>query len=198
MLLIACLAGVFLGLVGATAALLALRTLGRLRRSLALLQRNGSRESFAQAVTRQIIAVNALRREVDALGEHIADVDDLRARVGEVEDAVERGMRPLAAGSGGSGGLHRVALVRYDAYPGVGGRMSWSVAMLDDVGNGLVMTAINSRTESRSYAKVIVDGRARQALSDEEKRAVRQAGGKRIRRPKTPAPVAMDALKQPA
>ncbi|MGI8870277.1 MAG: DUF4446 family protein [Mycobacteriales bacterium] len=200
MLLVLCCTGVLLGLVGVAAAFLAMRTLGRLRRNLALLQRNGSRESFAQAVTRQIIAVNGLRREVDALGDRIADVDDLRVRLGDAEDAVERGMRPGAVSENGSGagGLHRVALARYDAYPGMGGRMSWSVAMLDDAGSGLVMTAINSRSESRSYAKVVVGGKARQELSDEEKRVVRQARGKRQRRSKAPMPVEMAGLKHPA
>lgn len=194
MLLILALVGALLGILGLIAGFLALRTLGRMRRNLALLQRDGSRESFAQAVTRQIVAVDALRGQVGGLGDRVADLDAIRQRLGELEDRAERGpvTAPVTGSGRTTGGLHRVALVRYDAYPGMGGRMSWSVAMLDDHGSGLVLTGINSRSEARAYAKVMVDGTARQPLSGEEQRAVAQARGERRR------PSRVSALKQSA
>ncbi len=179
MLPLLAIAGAVCGIVGLVAGYLALRTLGRLRRTLALLHRDGTEDSFAQAVARQIAAVDALRIQAGAVDERIADLESLRTRIGELEDRAEQRPAPAAAPvtAGPAGGLHRVALVRYDAYPGMGGRMSWSVAMLDDVGNGLVLTAINARNEARTYARVMVDGACKQPLSDEEQRAVRQARG---------------------
>jgi hypothetical protein len=68
-----------------------------------------------------------------------------------------------------------VGLVRYDAFEDVGGRLSFSCAMLDDHGNGVVMTSINGRQDTRVYAKPIVDGHSQYNLSVEEEEAIRQA-----------------------
>lgn len=51
--------------------------------------------------------------------------------------------------------LQNFHLVRYDAFEDMGGRLSFSAALLDDHGNGLVITSINGRTETRTYAKPI-------------------------------------------
>lgn len=72
-------------------------------------------------------------------------------------------------------GLRRVGLVRYDALADMGGRMSFSVALLDEDANGVVISAINGRTESRCYGKMIAAGAAAQELSPEEKEAITQA-----------------------
>jgi hypothetical protein len=73
------------------------------------------------------------------------------------------------------GAVRRVGLVRYDAFEDVGGRLSFSCAMLDDHGNGVVMTSINGRQDTRVYAKPIVDGHSQYNLSVEEEEAIRQA-----------------------
>jgi Protein of unknown function (DUF4446) len=72
-------------------------------------------------------------------------------------------------------GLRRVGLVRYDALAEMGGRMSFSVALLDQNANGVVISAINGRTESRCYGKAVMGGAAEQELSPEEKEAIAQA-----------------------
>ncbi|MDT0303958.1 DUF4446 family protein [Streptomonospora wellingtoniae] len=68
-----------------------------------------------------------------------------------------------------------VAMVRYDALEEMSGARSFSLALLNAVGDGVVMTSINGRTESRTYAKSIGQGRAEEALSPEEYRAIRAA-----------------------
>ncbi len=73
------------------------------------------------------------------------------------------------------GSVRHVALVRYDAFEDVGGRLSFSCAMLDDHGNGVVLTSINGRQETRVYAKSVADGRSSYNLSSEEEEAIRQA-----------------------
>jgi Protein of unknown function (DUF4446) len=73
------------------------------------------------------------------------------------------------------GSVRRVGLVRYDAFEDVGGRLSFSCAMLDDHGSGVVVTSINGRQDTRVYAKPIVDGRSQYNLSVEEEEAIRQA-----------------------
>ena len=63
------------------------------------------------------------------------------------------------------GSVRHVALLRYDAFEDVGGRLSFSCAMLDDHGTGVVLTSINGRQETRVYAKPITDGRSTYNLS---------------------------------
>ena len=73
------------------------------------------------------------------------------------------------------GGVRHVSLLRYDAFEDVGGRLSFSCAMLDDHGSGVVITSINGRQETRVYAKPITDGTSTYNLSVEESEAIRQA-----------------------
>ena len=54
----------------------------------------------------------------------------------------------------------------------MGGRLSFSAAMLDDGGDGLVLTSIHGRTESRTYIKGVKSGATEASLSPEEQQAV--------------------------
>jgi len=78
-----------------------------------------------------------------------------------------------------AGAIRQLGIVRYDAFasggPSVGGRLSWSLALLDDSGDGVVLTAIHGRSEARSYAKSIAGWSCEQPLSPEEEQAVREA-----------------------
>nr|WP_082126682.1 DUF4446 family protein [Allosalinactinospora lopnorensis] len=71
--------------------------------------------------------------------------------------------------------IRDVAVVRYDALEEMSGARSFSLAILNAAGNGVVITSINGRTESRTYAKTIEGGEAAEALSPEEYRAIRAA-----------------------
>lgn len=68
--------------------------------------------------------------------------------------------------------LRHVAVVRYDAFDDHGGRLSFSAALLDDAGDGLVLTSIAGRSETRTYAKGVVAGDSQHALSPEEREAI--------------------------
>ena len=73
------------------------------------------------------------------------------------------------------GSVRHISLLRYDAFEDVGGRLSFSCAMLDDHGTGVVLTSINGRQETRVYAKPIAEGTSTYNLSVEESEAIRQA-----------------------
>jgi len=111
-----------------------------------------------------VAAVGLLRSpapggDIDALPE---DVLGLRQEVAA--------LRAEAAGA-----IRHLGIVRYDAFGDVGGRLSWSLALLDDGGNGVVMTAIHGRSEARSYAKSIAGWSCDQPMSPEEQEAVGSA-----------------------
>jgi hypothetical protein len=86
----------------------------------------------------------------------------------ESEQPRSGGTQPAA------GALRHVSVVRYDAFDDVAGRQSFTAALLDDRGEGLVITALHGRAESRTFLKG-VGGSARDELSPEEKRAVAYA-----------------------
>lgn len=75
------------------------------------------------------------------------------------------------------GSVRRVGLLRYDAFEDVGGRLSFSCALLDEHGNGVVLTSINGRQETRVYAKPVAGGASSHNLSLEEEEAIRRALG---------------------
>ena len=74
-----------------------------------------------------------------------------------------------------SAALRHVAVVRYDAFTDTGGQLSWSMALLDDGGSGVVVTAIQGRNESRTYAKSVAAWASETQLSPEEQDAIAHA-----------------------
>ena len=71
--------------------------------------------------------------------------------------------------------LRDLAIVRYDALSEMSGQLSFSAALLNALGDGVVLSSINGRSETRTYAKTVLSGRGAQPLSPEEERAVRAA-----------------------
>lgn len=71
-----------------------------------------------------------------------------------------------------SSSLRHLAVVRYDAFGDMGGHLSWSMALLDDAGDGVVLTSIHGRSDSRTYAKNVTSWTTNQQLSPEEEEAI--------------------------
>jgi len=71
--------------------------------------------------------------------------------------------------------VQRVGVVRFNPFPDAGGDQSFAVALLDAEGNGLVISSLHGRTETRVFAKGVANGRSRHALSAEEQDAIDRA-----------------------
>ncbi len=93
-----------------------------------------------------------------------AEIESLMARVRRLETEGRKAKR-------------HVGLVRFDAFDEIGGEQSFALALLDDRGDGLVVTSIVGRESARTFAKAIVGGRSERTLMGEEVRAVREAVG---------------------
>lgn len=106
---------------------------------------------------------------VEIVNENIAETELLIDEVKHLSDMYASLLKRMA------GSIQHIGVVRYDAFRDVGGIMSFSVALLDDRGNGLVLTSIYGRMESRTYAKPIVEKNSSYELSPEEKEAIRLA-----------------------
>ncbi|WP_243159475.1 DUF4446 family protein [Clostridium sp. SM-530-WT-3G] len=64
--------------------------------------------------------------------------------------------------------IQKVTIMRYKAFEDVGSDLSFSIAMLDDKNDGVILTGIYGRQESTTYAKPIDKGISRYDLSEEE------------------------------
>src|SRR5579884_446280 len=73
--------------------------------------------------------------------------------------------------------VRHVGLVRFSPFHDTGGDQSFALALLDSRGDGVVVTALHSRSESRLYAKPIERGRSTYALTPEEMEAMARARG---------------------
>jgi hypothetical protein len=71
--------------------------------------------------------------------------------------------------------IRRLGLVRFNAFEGTGGEQSFALALLDDGGNGVVLSSLQGRTESRLYAKPVREWDSTHSLSVEERDAIGQA-----------------------
>jgi len=140
--------------LGVAVAVLAAR-LRAVRRTYATLLAGGAGgEDLLAAVARQVEATERLRGKLNLVGRETAQ---LRQRVSNL--------------------VGTVGLTRYDAFPELGGHLSWSAAFLDEAGDGVVLSTINGRSETRFYAKPVRGGRSEHNLSDEERAAIAVAMG---------------------
>ncbi|HEY2297553.1 MAG TPA: DUF4446 family protein [Jatrophihabitans sp.] len=167
-----------LAYVATVAAYCALRTLAKLRRDTHLLSRGtrgpNGQKSLIEITTQYAEQSAVVSEQVEQLRAHI---DTAQAEIRALVDSGRRdAMRAVADREEvESGALRRVALVRYDAFSEMSGRMSFSLALLDDGGDGIAISAITGRTDTRVYAKPITDGKGEHELSPEERQAVAAA-----------------------
>jgi Protein of unknown function (DUF4446) len=167
-----------LAYVATVAAYCALRTLAKLRRDTHLLSRGtrgpNGQKSLIEITTRYAEQTAVVSEQVEQLRAH---VDTAQAEIRALVDSGRQdAMRAVADREDDeSGALRRVALVRYDAFSEMSGRMSFSLALLDDGGDGIAISAITGRTDTRVYAKPITEGKGEHELSPEERQAVAAA-----------------------
>lgn len=84
-------------------------------------------------------------------------------RIGSLENRMRRAIR-------------NVSTVRFDPFEGAGsGKQSFAIALLDDDGNGAVVSSLHARDSVRVFAKPISDFKSTHELSDEELRAIAQS-----------------------
>lgn len=104
-----------------------------------------------------------LARRVEEMQDGLdTESDGLRRRLGEAEERL-------------AGAISKTAVLRYDAFAEGTGRQSSTVALLDDHGSGVVVSAILQREQARVYAKPVVEGQSPLDLSPEEIEAMERA-----------------------
>lgn len=97
---------------------------------------------------------------IDGYGE---DLDKLKGKLAEIERL------DLSH-------IQKVKLLRYNPYGDTGGDQSFTLAMLDNKGNGFVLTSLHTRSATRVFAKTIEGGKAlKHEFSQEERKVIEQA-----------------------
>jgi len=71
--------------------------------------------------------------------------------------------------------VQNVGIVRFNAFEDTGSDLSFAIALLDANNNGVIISSIFGRSESRTYAKPITDGKSPYFLSEEENQALSKA-----------------------
>lgn len=79
--------------------------------------------------------------------------------------------------------IRHVGVVRFNPFPDAGGDQSFAIALLDSEGDGIVLSSLHARTDTRVFAKPVAGGRSRYPLSEEEQDAIRRALSPQARQP---------------
>ena len=149
-----------LGVLGLGAAVLVLaiwvallqRSEATLRRRLRRVLPDGESTSLDQVLDGQSQKIQTLGQRLDALNKLHHELEEITQRT-----------------------IQKVGVVRYNPFADAGGDQSFAIALLDSLGNGIVVSSLHSRTETRVFAKPVQSGRSRYPLSDEEQDAIRKA-----------------------
>jgi hypothetical protein len=125
-------------------------------------------------------AVDAYRRLVrdggggsldQVLQSHVERVEEVRGRLGEI-DATQARLEHQARTS-----IQHIGLVRFNPFEDTGSDQSFALALLDDQRDGVVISSLHGRTNTRLFAKPVEAGSSSHTLSDEEAQAIRVALG---------------------
>ncbi len=76
--------------------------------------------------------------------------------------------------------IQKLGVVRFNAFEDTGSDLSFAVALLDANNDGVIVSSIFGRNESRAYGKPVVAGQSTYHLSEEEKQALAKACEKKV------------------
>jgi hypothetical protein len=113
---------------------------------------DGSGGTLASVLEEHVGRVNAVGDQLD----HLRTLQDL----------LERRSR---------GSIQHVGLVRFNPFEDTGSDQSFALALLDEGRDGVVISSLHGRSNTRLFAKPVSGGESAHTLSDEELQAIRIA-----------------------
>ena len=105
----------------------------------------------------------------DLVVSHIARVEDVSRRLGQME-SVHASLEGRTLNS-----IQHIGLVRFNPFEDTGSDQSFAIALLDGERDGIVISSLHGRANTRLFAKPVKGGASNHTLSDEEERAIRIA-----------------------
>lgn len=73
--------------------------------------------------------------------------------------------------------FQKIGLIKYDAFQQMGGKLSFSLALLDENNNGFILNSVHSTEGCYTYTKEIKNGECTISLGEEEQQALDMAIG---------------------
>lgn len=128
------------------------RKLKRLTRNYTDFMRGKDAESLEEAILRKF-----------------AEIDELREEDKKKQQKIEELYEKL------KGAYQKMGIVKYDAFHEMGGKLSFSIAILDEENSGYVMNSMHGQEGCYTYVKEIIKGKSFIVLGEEEKQALEQA-----------------------
>lgn len=107
----------------------------------------------------------------DIIIQQLDDITELRAQDRANKDSIR------VANKNSRAAFQKFGMVKYNAFKGMGGNLSFALAMLDYTNTGFVINSVHSREGCFLYLKEIDRGETEVALGSEEKEALEQALG---------------------
>jgi hypothetical protein len=86
------------------------------------------------------------------------DLEELNRQIGRIDNEAV-------------GYIQKMGIVRFNPFREIGGDHSFSIALLDGVDSGIIITGLHTRERTRVYIKSVKKGKSEHSLSDEEKKA---------------------------
>lgn len=111
-------------------------------------------------------STGTLAELLDDQVERIAGVDRRMAEIDRLQQLIEARSR---------GSLQHIGLVRFNPFEDTGSDQSFAIALLDDRRDGIVLSSLHGRANTRLFAKPVEGGQSTHALSGEEAEAIRIA-----------------------
>jgi hypothetical protein len=118
---------------------------------------------------RQLVRDGAGGSLDEVLQAHVARVEEVRGRQAEI-DAAQADLQHQTQTS-----IQHIGLVRFNPFEDTGSDQSFALALLDDRRDGVVISSLHGRTNTRLFAKPVESGSSSHTLSDEEAQAIRVA-----------------------
>lgn len=101
--------------------------------------------------------------------QYLDNIDEVKSQAEEVQSKYNKLEKKL------NQCIQKVAMARYKAFDDIGSDLSFSIALLDDNNDGIIITGIYGRNDSTVYAKPIDKGISRYDLSEEEEEVLSNA-----------------------
>lgn len=190
------LAALALGLIATVLGIGALLRARRMQRRYQALMTGVEGTDLAALLERQVAALSTAERRIAAIERRTATLDQDLGRIGQAETGLdhlrehtadmgaharriagtEQGVQSISARVADIDArlrkaVQRVGVLRYRAFEDAG-EQSFAVALLDEAGDGLVLSGLHHRNGVRVYAKPVEAEASTFALSDEERQAI--------------------------
>lgn len=132
--------------------IVALMKLGSLKKKYKAFMTGKDAESLEKTIMERFSQIDNLKLQQEMQGK---DIDTLKETILKV--------------------YQKFGMEKYDAFNEMGGKLSFSLAMLDQSNNGFLLTTVHNTGSSYTYVKEIVDGKSEINLSEEEAKALDKA-----------------------